>query len=55
MVPLGLAIAGPVANVIGLRAIWYVSAAIIFTLTVIAFFSRDLMNIENKKDEENPA
>jgi DHA3 family macrolide efflux protein-like MFS transporter len=54
MIPLGLAIAGPVADVIGLRAIWYGSAAIIFALTGLAFFSRDLMNIENKKVEEKP-
>ena len=51
MIPLSLAIAGPVADIIGLRAIWWVSAAIIFIITGAAFFSRDLMNIENQKAE----
>ena len=52
---LSLAIAGPVADVISLRAIWYSSAAIIFVLTGLAFFSRDLMNIEKQKTAETPA
>jgi DHA3 family macrolide efflux protein-like MFS transporter len=52
MMPLALAVAGPVADAIGLRAIWYVSAAVIFTIAGLAFFSRDLMNIENTKTEE---
>jgi DHA3 family macrolide efflux protein-like MFS transporter len=55
MIPLSLAIAGPVADVISLRAIWYSSAAIIFVLTGLAFFSRDLMNIEKQKTAETPA
>lgn len=54
MMPLSLAIAGPVADVVGLRTIWYVSAAAIFTATGLAFFSRDLMNIEDNKIDENP-
>lgn len=54
MMPLSLAIAGPVADVVGLRTIWYVSAAAIFTVTGLAFFSRDLMNIEDNKIDENP-
>jgi MFS transporter, DHA3 family, macrolide efflux protein len=53
MMPLGLIIAGPAADAIGLRPIWYVSAAAIFIVTGLAFFSRDLMNIESRKEEEN--
>ena len=52
MIPLGLVVAGPVADSIGLRTVWYGSAAIIFGLTGLSFFSRDLMNIESKKVEE---
>ena len=54
MMPLSLAIAGPVADIVGLRPIWYVSAATIFIVTGLAFFSRDLMNIEEKKTAEEP-
>jgi DHA3 family macrolide efflux protein-like MFS transporter len=49
MNPLALAIAGPVADAIGLRTIWYVAGAVIFTLPGILFFFRDVMNIENRK------
>jgi DHA3 family macrolide efflux protein-like MFS transporter len=49
MIPLSLAIAGPIADIIDLRAIWWISAAVIFIITGAAFFSRDLMNIENQK------
>lgn len=52
MTPLALAIAGPVADAIGLRTMWYVAGGVIFGLTAFAFFSRDLMNIENQKAEE---
>jgi DHA3 family macrolide efflux protein-like MFS transporter len=55
MIPLSLAIAGPVADIIDLRAIWWVSAAAIFIITGVAFFSRDLMNIEKQKAAERPA
>jgi DHA3 family macrolide efflux protein-like MFS transporter len=52
MTPLALVIAGPVADAIGLRTMWYVAGGVIFGLTAFAFFSRDLMNIENYKPEE---
>jgi MFS transporter, DHA3 family, macrolide efflux protein len=54
MMPLSLAIAGPVAGVIGLRPVWWGSAAIIFIVTGLAFLSRSLMNIESQKMRENP-
>jgi MFS transporter, DHA3 family, macrolide efflux protein len=53
MTPLALVIAGPVADAIELRTIWFVSGAAIFLLTSASFFSRDLMNIENQKAVEN--
>jgi DHA3 family macrolide efflux protein-like MFS transporter len=49
MIPLSLAVAGPVADAIGLRAIWWVSAAIIFMITGAAFFSQDIMTVEDQK------
>jgi DHA3 family macrolide efflux protein-like MFS transporter len=52
--PLSLAIAGPVADAVELRSIWYVSAAAIFIVTGFAFFSRDLMNIDDNKVKEKP-
>jgi DHA3 family macrolide efflux protein-like MFS transporter len=52
MNPLALAITGPVADAIGLRTIWWVTGAVLFTLPGLAFFSHDLMTIENKKAEE---
>jgi DHA3 family macrolide efflux protein-like MFS transporter len=55
MTPLALVIAGPVADAIGLRTIWYVCGAVMFLLTGAAFFSRDIMNIENQKAVEKPA
>ena len=54
MMPLGLAVGGPVADAIGVRAVFFITAAAIFTLTVAGFFSRDIMNIENKRVEEKP-
>jgi len=53
MAPVGLAIAGPVADAVGLRTIWYISGGAIFLLFAAAFFSRDLMNIETQKTAGN--
>lgn len=52
MMPIGLIFTGPVTDAIGLRPIWWGSAAAIFVITGLAFFSRELMNIENGKAEE---
>jgi len=52
MIPLGLLVAGPVADAIELRIIWYISGGAILIVAIAAFFSRDLMNIENRKPEE---
>ena len=55
MIPLGLAVTGPVADAIGVRAIFFISGTTILVLTIAGFFSRSLMNIENQKAEEQPA
>lgn len=55
MMTLSLAITGPVVNAIGVRLIYIIGGAGIFTLTIAAFFSRDLMNIEDRRTEEIPA
>ena len=52
MMPLGLVIAGPLADAIGVRTIWYISGISILALAIAGFFSRDLMNIENQKPDE---
>lgn len=52
MVPIGLVIAGPLSDAIGLRAIYYISGAAIFFLFAAGFFSRDLMNIESQQIKE---
>ena len=45
-------IAGPVADIIELRTIWYISGGAILIVAIAAFFSRDLMSIENQKPIE---
>jgi len=55
MMTLSLAITGPVVDVIGVRLIYIIGGAGIFILTIAGFFSRDLMNIENRKAVEEPA
>jgi MFS transporter, DHA3 family, macrolide efflux protein len=55
MIPLGLLIAGPVADAIDLRIIWYISGAAILIVAIAGFFSRDLMNIEKPPATEPPA
>ena len=54
MIPLGLAVTGPLADAIGVRLTFLISAAAIFIITASGFFSRDLMNIEDKKKDESP-
>jgi len=55
MIPLGLALAGPVADAIGVRAIFFISGTALLILTIAGVFSRDLRNIENQKTVEKPA
>jgi DHA3 family macrolide efflux protein-like MFS transporter len=55
MMPLGLIIAGPLADAIGVRTIWYISGIAILALAIAGFFSRALMGLEKQKTEETPA
>jgi DHA3 family macrolide efflux protein-like MFS transporter len=52
MMPLGLAVTGPVANAIGIRPMFYITGGAILLLVLIGFLSRDLMNVENQKATE---
>jgi hypothetical protein len=49
MTPLGLAIAGPVADTVGIRPIFYFAGGAVLLMVLAGFFSRDLMNIEKQK------
>ncbi len=55
MMPLGLAVTGPVADAIGVSAVFFIAGGVILVLTFGSFFSRDLMNVEKHKAEEGPA
>lgn len=55
MMPLGLAVAGPLADVIGVRLTFLISGAAVMICAIAGFFSRDLMNIEKQKAAEKPA
>jgi MFS transporter, DHA3 family, macrolide efflux protein len=47
IIPLGLAIAGPVADAIGIGPLYYICGIAIVITAVLGFFMPDLMNIEN--------
>ena len=49
MMPLGLAVTGPLADAIGVRLTFLISGAAVMICAIAGFFSRDLMNIENQK------
>jgi DHA3 family macrolide efflux protein-like MFS transporter len=52
MMPLGLAVAGPVADAIGVRTVFLVAGIAPFVLGLVGFASRDLMNMENQKAKD---
>ncbi len=52
MMPLGLAVTGPLADAIGVRLTFLISGAAVMSCALAGFFSRDLMNLESKKIEE---
>ena len=49
MMPLGLVIAGPSADAVGVRWTFLISGAAVMICALAGFFSRSLMNIENQK------
>jgi DHA3 family macrolide efflux protein-like MFS transporter len=52
MMPLGLAIAGPAADAIGISSLFYVAGGATLVITFLAFFSRTLMNVETPQERE---
>lgn len=51
MMPLGLAIAGPLADVVGVRT-WFVAGGVVtLAAAVVAFFLPALINIEQERDD----
>jgi DHA3 family macrolide efflux protein-like MFS transporter len=54
MIP-GLLLAGPLADGIGVRSIYFISGAATFVLMLASLSSRDLMNIESEKPAGKPA
>jgi DHA3 family macrolide efflux protein-like MFS transporter len=55
MMPLGLAIAGPVADAVGIQWIYFIGGGGIIAILPFALLNKPIMNIENLKVEENPA
>jgi DHA3 family macrolide efflux protein-like MFS transporter len=51
MTPIGLALAGPVSDILGIR-IWFMLGGLAFLfLGFVSFFSRSIMNLEEEKQE----
>jgi DHA3 family macrolide efflux protein-like MFS transporter len=51
MIPLGLVIAGPVADTFGIRSLYFIASAAWLIIIPLAMFSKSLMNLENQKAE----
>jgi len=47
MDPIGLAIAGPSSEILGVRSLYLLCAIVMITLGVGAFFVPSIMNVEN--------
>jgi DHA3 family macrolide efflux protein-like MFS transporter len=52
MMPLGLVIAGPVADAFDIRSLYFIASAAWFIILLLALMSKPLMNVENLKAEE---
>jgi DHA3 family macrolide efflux protein-like MFS transporter len=52
MMPLGLAVAGPLADAIGVKPVFMISGIAPLALGLLGFASRDLMTMEDKKPKE---
>ena len=55
MMPIGLLIAGPVADTFGIRSLYFIASAGWLIILPLALLSKPLMNLENQKAEEQPA
>jgi DHA3 family macrolide efflux protein-like MFS transporter len=53
MMPLGLAIAGPLADVIGVRTWFLIGGAVTLALGVGGYFVPSLVNIEAQREEHS--
>jgi MFS family permease len=49
MDPIGLVIAGPASDALGVRSIYFLSAVAMIILGVGAFFVPSIMNVEDSK------
>jgi DHA3 family macrolide efflux protein-like MFS transporter len=50
MVPLGLAFAGPLADAVGIRPMFYTAGILVVLIGLAGFFIRPLMNLERPSD-----
>jgi DHA3 family macrolide efflux protein-like MFS transporter len=55
VLPLGLAISGPVADALDIRLIYWITDGIWLVIIPLALLNKSLMNLENEKPEEEPA
>jgi MFS transporter, DHA3 family, macrolide efflux protein len=53
LTPLGLAVAGPVADAFGIRTLFLITGAACFIAVIAGFFSRSLMNIDKSLSTEH--
>jgi DHA3 family macrolide efflux protein-like MFS transporter len=54
MMPLGLAIAGPVADAVGIQWVYFIGGVGIIAILPFALLNKPIMNIEKLPPEENP-
>ena len=54
VIPLALVIAGPVADTLGIRSLYWIAAGAWLVIVPLASLSKSLMNLENQKAEEKP-
>lgn len=54
MIPLGLVIAGPVADWLGIRSLYWIASGAWLIVLPLAMLSKPLMNLENQKAVDKP-
>ncbi|OGO32690.1 MAG: hypothetical protein A2Z29_04960 [Chloroflexi bacterium RBG_16_56_11] len=54
VMPLGLIIGGPVADLLGIRSLYFIASGAWLVILPLASLSKSLMNLENQKAEEKP-
>jgi DHA3 family macrolide efflux protein-like MFS transporter len=52
MTPLGLLIAGPVSDLIGIRSWYWIAGIVSLTMGILGFFIPAIMNVEDSRDPE---